>query len=237
MSRRTSSGNSIFLSLCLLLKRKITSCAPIFQVEESRYPYIVALKDKIFGNLTCGGSLIAQDTILTAAHCIIGSEDFFPFFFTAVIGRHDITSADGEEASLDHVVVHPNYDNKTFIDDFALIFLSQPTSLVTEYALLNSDKSLPASGDSVLTMGWGDTSEDAETPIFSDVLLETDLLVMSNEDCLTTIENFYDSNGFDDFLAFLAGINLVEFDSDSMICTLEPGNGACSRDSGKFKFD
>jgi len=210
--------------------------SPIFQVQESRYSYIVALKDKIFGNITCGGSLIAQDTILTAVHCVEGFEIFWPFLYTAVIGRHDLNSVDGEEASLDHVVVHPDYNNMTYANDFALIFLSEPTSLVTEFALLNNNKSLPASGELAHAIGWGDTTADIETQILSDVLLETDMLVMSNEDCFTAIESFYDLIGLDDFLAILTGFNIIEFDSDSMICTLEPGRGSCQGDSGKFIF-
>lgn len=50
---------------------------PITQTETSRYPCIVALVDKLDGILTCGGSLIAQDTILTAAQCVYGIEDIY----------------------------------------------------------------------------------------------------------------------------------------------------------------
>jgi trypsin len=205
-------------------------------VEESRYPYVVALKDNIVGNLTCGGSLIAQDVVLTAAHCVLGLEVIYHLLFSAVIGRHDLDSLLGEEVSLDHVVVHPNYDNTTLVNDFALIFLSQPTSVVNEFIRVNNDEPLPDSGDMARTMGWGDTTQDVQTQILSDVLLETDLPIMSNEDCFTMIESFYDSIGLNDFVALILGVVLADFDSESMICTQEPGRDACQGDSGELTF-
>jgi trypsin len=43
------------------------------QTSSSRYPYAVSIQDDI-GHF-CGGSLIASDMILTAAHCQGGSYD------------------------------------------------------------------------------------------------------------------------------------------------------------------
>ena len=39
-------------------------------VAVGRYPYMVGLHDSSLGSPFCGGSLIAPNVVLTAAHCI-----------------------------------------------------------------------------------------------------------------------------------------------------------------------
>ncbi|KAL7488545.1 hypothetical protein ACHAW6_015497 [Cyclotella cf. meneghiniana] len=98
------------------------------ETEASRYQYMVALVDKL--------------------------DDIYSLLMNAVIGHYDMDSTLGEEVLVDRVVASPNYDDTHYVNDFAFIFLSQPTSLVTELVLLNSDESLPAIGDMAGTVGW-----------------------------------------------------------------------------------
>jgi hypothetical protein len=57
--------------------------------------------------------------------------------------------------------------------------LSQPTSLVTEFAQLNSNAFLPATGDVARVMGWGDVWQDSEIIVLPEELMETDLSIIS----------------------------------------------------------
>jgi trypsin len=50
-----------------------------------------------------GGSLIAPDVILTAAHCAGGE-------YKAVIGRYDLSMTDGDVVRVKREVPHPRYD-------------------------------------------------------------------------------------------------------------------------------
>ena len=58
------------------------------KAAEGRYPYAVSLRDDV-GHF-CGGSLVAPDVVLSAAHCAGGD-------YKAVVGRHRLESKDGDE--------------------------------------------------------------------------------------------------------------------------------------------
>ncbi len=137
---------------------------------------MVAFVNRTNGLVVCGGSLVAKDIVLTAAHCAASIEDA-----NAVIGRYDLGLFDGEEIELDQVVVHPEYNATaaSMVNDYALAMLSQPTSLVTEFAQLNSNAFLPATGDVARVMGWGDVWQDSEIIVLPEELMETDLSIIS----------------------------------------------------------
>ena len=116
------------------------------EAVEGRYPYVVSLRDE-YGHL-CGGSLIAKDVVMTAAHCQVES-------YTVVVGQHDMNeSTDGEELNVKQDLPHPNYAI-TGDEDFMLVFLDGAFENV-DVVRLNYDSSVPAVGQEVTVMGWGD---------------------------------------------------------------------------------
>jgi secreted trypsin-like serine protease len=73
-----------------------------------KYPWIVALQHPIRG-FFCGGSLIAKNLVLTAAHCMV-----YPITeFSASARRYDISTTSKKEGGIDFEVirkiVHPKY--------------------------------------------------------------------------------------------------------------------------------
>ena len=80
-------------------------------------------------------------------------------------------------------MLHPRYRSSGTDNDFGLIFLRGSASADAELVRLNERSAVPATGESVTVMGWGDTlaSESASRP--SNTLKEAELQVVSNRRC------------------------------------------------------
>jgi len=143
---------------------------------KGRYSYAVALADR--GGHFCGGTMIASDVVLSAAHCVGGGS------YNVVVGRHDLDNWwEGESIAKSYEIRHPEYSSSSTNNDFALIFLSRSTKEDVEYIKLNSESSYPSSGDSVHVMGYGDTNPSESITATSDKLRDVEVKVMSNEKC------------------------------------------------------
>ncbi|CAF4868801.1 unnamed protein product [Pieris macdunnoughi] len=89
--------------------------------------------------LSCGGTLITEWYILTAAHCVsfLGNKLQLE---GVILGEHDVRQnpdcerVDGElmcapparNVTIDRVITHPGYNPQTLFDDIALVRLSEP---------------------------------------------------------------------------------------------------------------
>jgi trypsin len=182
------------------------------ETSKMRFPYAVSIQDNI-GHF-CGGSLIAPDMILTAAHCQGGS-------YNVVIGRHDLGSNDGESIPMKMETPHPKYDDKTTDNDWMLVLLDRPTAVNVPFVKLNTDTNVPSVGEDVTVMGWGDMTSDDLTQELADVLMSVDINVISNQDCDDSSGTI---NGWTD--SYNGQI------TDNMLCAADKGQDSCQGDSG-----
>merc|ERR1711963_814866 len=150
------------------------------EAQEHQWPWQVALF--IDNAWFCGGALISENYVLTAAHCVDGAS-----YFDIMAGAHNV-----RESSEPHRVeitsyngwTHPQWDHNTLSNDVALIELPSPIDF-NDYI---KPSCMPAAGDTadedemVTCTGWGKPSDSAGgiSPVLRMV---EDRPIISNSQC------------------------------------------------------
>jgi trypsin len=194
----------------------VTSAAPIQsfivggqEATRGEFPFMVSLQRQSSSRPFCGGSLIAENWVLTAAHCVRGSSGQG---IRVRIGHHHVRDTEGTEShAIERVIVHPQYNGGTIDWDFALLKLATP-SRFAPISLQQAELEIPDEAAPLSTViGFGATSEGGPQ---SDVLLKVEKPLVSKARCA-------EAYGADEI-------------TDQMICAGldEGGKDSCQGDSG-----
>ena len=180
-----------------------------------KYDFMVSLQtDGWFGGHFCGGSLVREDWVVTAAHCVQGDS---PSSIEVVIGLHNVNGTTGQQTrNVDAIIIHPQYSGNSLDNDYALLHLTQPITDFEPIKLATSDLHDDEPVIST-TMGWGATSSGGSS---SAILLEVDVPIddscgsYSNSSITNNMVWAGDSNGGEDSCQGDSGGPLIMTNSD-----------------------
>lgn len=149
------------------------------KVPGNSWQYMVSVQSN--GLHACGGFLISEDIVVTAAHCGETKPDL------VVVGSHDIKSLNSQKINIEYKCKHPNYKQVGLGDDIMLLKLSKKVSMNNGVKTIR----IPASdiylhhNQICSVAGWGKT----ETQDFSHDLRAVKVSIINSHDCQKQWDN------------------------------------------------
>ncbi len=138
----------------------------------------------------CGGSILNEWYIITAAHCLVTQMDMLSSI-TVCAGTNRLSYTCHQPRSVQRVINHHAYNNETYENDIALILVDIPFEF-TETSIARiclpdatHHNEYPQAGTDVIAVGWGKT----ETGNISDILQQVTLQVSDTDTCHSLVNN------------------------------------------------
>jgi len=170
----------------------------------------IANNTDYFNKQFCGGSIINESWILTAAHCT--AEISYIGDVAIVAAIYDLSTTMGQLRNVIGIYEHEEYDSNTLRNDIALLELEQPLVLSDSVeVILPANTDDPLEDGQIYTLaGWGANSMNGT--IYSPYLFTVDVPGVNLQSCI---------------------IELVAVLDDTNICAGDVyGEDSCQGDSG-----
>ena len=190
---------------------------------EGEWPWHAALYRYKGANMQylCGGSLISQNHVITAAHCVTKSKTntiINQELLLIYLGKYNLYKQDGsvQNMGISKISIHPEYNASYLHNDIAILHL-QRSAEITDYVrvvcLWEEDINLSSIINRLGTVvGWGFD----ETGDVTETLMQAKMPVVSTETCIFSNRDFFS-----------------RFTSDKTYCAgFRNGTSACTGDSG-----
>ncbi|KAG8195188.1 hypothetical protein JTE90_027932 [Oedothorax gibbosus] len=180
------------------------------------WPWMVGIFNGNKKKQLCGGAVIDDRHVITAAHCFTG-KSLNPKLYTVQVGEillRDINT----DYEVQEVKLHEDYRPRYYYDDIAILRLKYPLPLSSIPVCLPAGDTL-YEGDNVTVLGWGDLSFGGPSSL---TLQEVHgLEVVENKRCNSKFEK-------------ISGMPFPRGITENFICAglEEGGKDACQGDSG-----
>ncbi|XP_070494752.1 transmembrane protease serine 9-like [Chironomus tepperi] len=131
------------------------------------FPFQVALgyesQSGLDWSFRCGGSLIADDVVLTAAHCVNREKDqptIIRLGRTSLDLTDEYDETEAQDIDIDTIEIHPNYTRSTRHNDIALIKLRSPVEFSDSVSTICLSSTDDIKSNEFTVTGFGRISTD-----------------------------------------------------------------------------